>query len=549
MKNTYAWWVLILALTACPGFAATYVPPFITPYSYLNEHGEQSNVPTLSSETYWWDSITYWTYDFYSGREKAWIQPDYEGEYLETWEHTVWANPTYPATDGTTWWETWYGEAYYSGEFEDLPANLSFAYEYAETVNTYPISVYGDPGTLATWQHIVTEVIFWSGGVPGVAATNFFRIAASAVDQLGTAPIPKTSLMVAGNTCDNNGYVYTLAADNDWYDATVHAEQAGYSNYTFNVEVYKAKLILSRAGVGDVTGQTNTVIVGEQIALTCQFVNMDGESTTIAPITNFQWTVPGSTVSNYIWDATPSVLHSNLNLTNASTYFYWYRPASNLTVQCSIVAKGVTMTAKTTFNVLAPTYTWTACPSNTISMDANYFAEGTWLHFGSLFPSNGMTFRAEPISLVQSNFGMDVCQIFAFSEAKRWSNGVRRITVSTNSLDWLEGGTGAEMDSYKVLRWGDSPGERGFPTEQGITRTDSFLSYLLYRSEAANSIPVPLSVVSWSWSGSATNNGGWSLTSSPSSFSPTNCLQGSSWPEFPMWKTLWPDDVLIWNAF
>jgi hypothetical protein len=187
-----------------------------------------------------------------------------------------------------------------------------------------------------------------TGGVAGRSATGFFKLTAHAwkVPSTGTA-IPNTSLMVGGAACDTNGAAYGALPDNAEYDATVHAEQAGYSNFTFEVEVAKAYLQIWRNG-SDIAEKTNTVIVGEQIALTCRFDN------DIAPITNFQWTVPGNTVSNYVPSTPVSLLHSNLNLTNASIYFYWYRPDSELEVQCTVIAKGVTITAKTKFNVISP---------------------------------------------------------------------------------------------------------------------------------------------------------------------------------------------------
>ena len=46
----------------------------------------------------------------------------------------------------------------------------------------------------------------------------------------------------------------------------------------------------------DYTDKTNTVIVGQKISLLCQL------SLTNATPTNFQWTIPGYAISNYVAD-------------------------------------------------------------------------------------------------------------------------------------------------------------------------------------------------------------------------------------------------------
>jgi len=541
MKNKLTWFVLVLAMTAAfSSFAAGDVPPSVIPYSYVSQFGtDRYFLPDDPTLTYSVGVTTGWIFDYVAFRDAYIIYADWEGQYAEAWDHITWANLGWPVTGVSGWYENWVGENYSTGETtEGLPEELEFPWEYVHTSYHYPTNIAGANGTYAEWNTTETTLHLHTGGLAGSSASNFFKLTAYAGDRLaGYAAIPPTSLLVGSAACDTNGAVYGAWADNTEAEVTVHAEQAGYSNFVFGVYPDKARLIISRGG--DITGQTNTVIVGEQIALTCKFVDAATNDYNIAPITNFQWTVPGHTISNYI-GTTPSVLNTDLNLTNASTYFYWYRPESDLTVQCSIVSKGVTMTAQTTFNVLAPTYTFTGCPLDVVSLDGNYGSVAQWLHFGNA-DDHGMDFSLDPVSLVQSNFYLDTVHIAVSSEAQRWSNGVRMKFISTNSA----------YSGNCSFPWSpaESPGEQVYPTELGITREDSFLTYLTYQSAVPNSIPVPLSVVAWSWSGTGINTGSWSLATSPFSFSPTNCLQGTSWPDFPMWKTKWCDDHRLWVPF
>ena len=48
----------------------------------------------------------------------------------------------------------------------------------------------------------------------------------------------------------------------------------------------------------NLSAQTNTVIVGQQINLTCQ-LSITNSFVTNLILTNFQWTVPGYAISNY----------------------------------------------------------------------------------------------------------------------------------------------------------------------------------------------------------------------------------------------------------
>jgi hypothetical protein len=66
--------------------------------------------------------------------------------------------------------------------------------------------------------------------------------------------------------------------------------------------------------------------------------------------------------------------------------------------------------------------------------------------------------------------------------------------------------------------------------------------YLMFQPNTANSIPVPLAVIPWSWSGGATNNAGnWALTFNTGQASPTGSIAGAvTNGVFPVWQSSCP---------
>src|ERR1043166_1218219 len=352
---------------------------------------------------------------------------------FHTWPGTDW-----PVSGDVSchWEEYWFTDDYYFDEGDNCdddgngnPAPLSFPFQFANYF--YEDPDWGPDGALYRESvSIGTSISFWSGGAPDSTATRFFKLHASAYDNIGHSNISGSLLSIASGQCNSEGNRYRLATDNDWYDCTVTAE-GDYADFNFNVEPAKAKLAITRGGA-NITDQTNTVIVGEQIALTCQFLDMADQPFNIATITNFQWTVGGQTVSNYIPSTPASVLNETLNTTNSSITFYWWRPTNNVEVQCAAIAKGISMTAKAKFDVRAPTYSLSICSSNSIAVDANYHlqgASGTYLHFGDGADAPGVVFRATPGVLVQASneFNLDMTQVINSFTAKRWSNGILQI--------------------------------------------------------------------------------------------------------------------------
>ncbi len=336
---------------------------------------------------------------------------------------------------------------------------------------------------------------------------------------------------------DSSGDIYIQGADNAWYDGTVYADQTRYSNYTYAMTPASAYLQITR-GTNNLAGQTNTVIVGEQVALTCQFVDpATGLPSSIAPITNFQWTVPGSYVGNYDPSGTVSVLVTNVVKTNSSITFYWHQPANDLEVQCTAIAKGVMMTAKRQFNVVAPNCTLQICPSNSVRVSTTYLGSGSnSLSFGDGISMAGMYFTATANSLVETNFTIAFLQTLDTQRSLWFSNSPPFKNISATDLldDPFPYGN---FTGTTNLALDDSPGIV-FPNGSiAGSLEDRFKLHLMYKSNKGGSIWVPMLSIPWSWRGDATNFAGaaWVLVGTNIYFSPTNCTSGANASSFPQW--------------
>jgi hypothetical protein len=315
--------------------------------------------------------------------------------------------------------------------------------------------------------------------------------------------------------------VYVQEPDNDWRDPTVRAQNVGHggqTNYTFGVEVEKAYLTITRGGVA-ITGQTNTVIVGEQVALSCVL------SPGLAPITSFQWTIPGTYISNYVTSATLGKVYPLTNasdFTNSTITYYWVQGSggSSLEVQCTAIVKGVTLTAKAKFNVIRPTASLTASITGAIALDNNYENNVFALHFG--WVPAGIIFDYSTTASGTWNFAQLV------------NSYVARQRDQTDGTWYRAQGAGLdESFPYPTFRplygTSDSPGIEVIAGSSGVSLSYSFSMYLMFKPPGG--IYVPIRKINWGFDAAATKSGTWGSPSGAPYVDP-NDTDATSHPEW-----------------
>lgn len=281
----------------------------------------------------------------------------------------------------------------------------------------------------------------------------------------------------------------------------------------------------------DLTAQTNTVIVGQQMSWYCQ-LSVTNQYMTNFPLANFQWTVPGYAISNYVVaaDASSAMAVTNFPLNNSNVVFYWVDGATNRVVQCSAMVQGKTITAQATFNVLRPTAEITAT-GGTVGLDNFYsFPYNTVrLHCG--VPSVGYVgMLFVPSVTMPTNYSghtnLEWIQEVTYLGRVCLTNGIcAHKNVSPLSLDTsCPYGFNANPPNTD-----DSPTSQNLAGFDQVSYSEDFTMWLMFMPDGGQW--VPLRKVNWHWDGAGSLGTNWVLTSShdPGNPSDTNSFDHPQW--------------------
>ena len=303
------------------------------------------------------------------------------------------------------------------------------------------------------------------------------------------------------------------------------------------VTKYKLRIFM---GEQDVTDTNTTVVVGQHISLTNRLVGPPGK--TPPPMTNYQWTIPGDTVKQYIQimstetftikeDLGPSDRASN------SVAYYWINGGTNMAVVSTATVSNKTLEAKAYFSINRPIGTLTATTTtNAPPVNVLTNSDGSIvLQYGTydtppvrkrvgIYFSFAVTAPTNPTNAAGS-FGY-IQRVD--SVTSRWrmddENSTPWRKLGTNVLDTDPGGTivnsltAVGNNETKTNFWADSPGFSLYYPDvfscKWATRSDNFTGWLVYKP-AGDAIWVTLREVHWSWSGGASKdtNGVWTLSS------------------------------------
>ncbi|MDR3560730.1 MAG: hypothetical protein P4N59_04720 [Negativicutes bacterium] len=377
----------------------------------------------------------------------------------------------------------------------------------------------------------------------------------------GDVGLPPEWLKVNGHTLVNTGITNNLSAYSgpsirSVWGATIVAAPAGqnweitatatnvYHHWDYNIFEQASNLtfrIIDKNTGQNLSAQTNTVIVGQQMNLTYQF-SLTNSITTNLVVTNFQWAVPGYAISNYVVssESISAFVRTNFSTNNAAAKFCWVDGASNCVVRFSATVNGTPLTAQATFNVRRPSATLAAIVTGQIRVDDNYLLPGMYLHFGGdtvgTATTPGIKFQ---INGVDTNGTYFFVQTGSSSEQQLWSNGTNYIATDGPGLD-----NGTDTNSY-VYRFDpsqgtnttdDSPAQGLLSNLRTISETDSYTMYLMFTpTNVIGATPVPLQKVDWSWSAAAIQTDAtlnlWALTtnSPPSGLTPVKTTAHPQW--------------------
>jgi hypothetical protein len=266
---------------------------------------------------------------------------------------------------------------------------------------------------------------------------------------------------------------------------------------------------------GDVISSANSndrVIVGQAIDL---YGVPDGT------FSNFQWSVDGYVISNYI--VSTGMLYTNVCLTNSDIGFYWVDGGSKQ-VTCTAFYRSNQLSTNVTFTVVRPTAQITP-----FTTSVNVF--GGYLQFACPSPlKDGITF-SNTLSVPGGFSGTSVWSqiVTSTSRIKRDTGGTDH--VFTHSCEPPYGDLPTPYLANDGNNSVDSPGlVLPFSGYVRVSVGESFQMYMLF--QPSDGICVPLRAVDWSWSGVATNSGStWGFESGTGSAS-----SDSDTTSFPQWN-------------
>jgi hypothetical protein len=297
-------------------------------------------------------------------------------------------------------------------------------------------------------------------------------------------------------------------------------------------------------GGKDITGTTQSVVVGQQIALTASYGLPSGVT-----VTSQSWSVPGTIVASYTASSSSGSLNTNVTLNQKSTTFYWILAGSYQVTFTLNYGSSQTATATAGFNISAPSpATPTVANSQLMTVDtltgcaAN--PGGQFLVFGNLTgaaPGCGNPGGTYGISFTppttQSPAGSFFFVQLINSDTLTYSRtGATLTCTATPGLD------GAYPYQNKIGQTvNDAPEEALPPTYTTASRSFSAAMYLMWQSgsTAFTSIPVPIGSVAWQFSGSATEPQQNSTWGSPTgSGSAGGFTAATSAANYPTWNGL-----------
>ncbi len=273
-------------------------------------------------------------------------------------------------------------------------------------------------------------------------------------------------------------------------------------------------------GGSDITGTTQTVVVGQQISLAGR---VNGGNTVL----NW-WTIPGTIIDQNGY--TPGSQPGSPVVTENMVTFYWIAPGTFEVAYLGIYGGNPASTAAATFNVVGPTV---ASPAGWESI-ARYGQTIAALiqPVGSV---TGVMLLRDSTNTQYPNyqgiaFYPTVTPPDGYQGTLIWAQLLDQMTITGNNLPIQCSAVPSSLDNgypyhgpNDVCTYGpnqtptvypvcDNPFLPLNPAYIPLAETFSARMFLLWQPTLAGSTPAPLGYVSWSWSGTATFTNTWSLT-------------------------------------
>jgi hypothetical protein len=278
-----------------------------------------------------------------------------------------------------------------------------------------------------------------------------------------------------------------------------------------------------------VSGTTNTICTANSnnVAIVGQQINLSAQ-TFGGTFSNFQWTVSGTTETNFyvssdsLWtNGYPQPLTVT---TNTSVSFFWV-DAGSKSVSCSAVCAGISCLSNATFTVVRPTNS-VFCQTGNVTIGS-----GPKIYFGFPIPTQvGINFSNSILMPVNSassyynngntNYSTKWVQLITYNPSTiTISNSASNVIVHSCQTVGTVLDTEYPYQNDTATTASDSPSITLSLTNE-IAASDYQNSEMWLMFQPANGNLVPLWKVTWNCTGAATGFGGnvanWSFSGTPS---------------------------------
>jgi len=370
--------------------------------------------------------------------------------------------------------------------------------------------------------------------------------------------LPSNSGWTITSVADINDEAAMIGMGTKKSDQSTHAVLLVPAQITRQVDAHTGS---SDAGYVSLNNTNNQLLIGQQVNL--QLTLPSGITAT-----NITWTLPGTTFKDYVIASdgssatAPTQLQPN-DLATPNVTFYW-ADAGTKQVTCTFTVFGVQTSITTNLTVFAPTATMNRTLGNVIQ-------DG-----GSVIELNNI---GAGLPGIQWNINVSLPSNFD-PNASQWGlvqlvNLSRFFTVRTDATASMlqavqatanPGTTIVAGGNYKALFDGVVSLDTSFPyvgeknpcnglnytdlsdlpssggdafSNTSINPAETFQTYLMFFPAGANSRPIPLRIVYWSWGGILDydyTNATWQLLSPSQSATASPGLQWTPSLAFPTWN-------------
>jgi hypothetical protein len=301
-------------------------------------------------------------------------------------------------------------------------------------------------------------------------------------------------------------------------------------------------LLILRDG-NDITGSTQNVVVGERINLSLE-TNPEGETPT-----SIQWSIGGNRLANYVASNTSGAVTLLQNLTSPTLTYYWVISGQQIEVSLTATIFGTSVTKYAYFNVVAPNPAESSVTLPTGGQlnvrnlgDCAGSTPGPNMVFGDIsgpFPGctyhgqAGITFAPPTTTSPPGNFFFVQLVTGDAIVYNRTGGQMNCTATNTPGLDGRYPYQGATAQTVT-----DAPFHPLLSPYATSTRNFAATMYLMWQSNTAGSIPVPMGSVGWGFSGLSTKlaDGSWTITSGSGSAQPFAAASGIN--SVPQWTGL-----------